>query len=64
MQTDQVSETPFSVENSLIHDGKPTKNQEILIIIIFILLSLLRRRLEAYEATTILLHASDLCIYV
>jgi hypothetical protein len=37
MQTDKVSETPFYVENSLPDDGKPTKNQAVLIISIFII---------------------------
>ena len=64
MQTDQVSETQFSVGNSLPDDGRSARNQEILIVSIFILLSLLRRRMEAYETTTLLVHAFDLCIYV
>jgi hypothetical protein len=53
-----------SVGNSLPDDGKPTKNQAIPIINIFILLSLHRRRMEAYKTTTLLVHTSDLCIYV
>jgi hypothetical protein len=70
--TDQVfscgcKEIKFQKRRSLLRIAyqtteKPTKNQAILIISIFILLSLPRRRLEAYETTTLLVHASDLCI--
>ena len=42
----------------------PPKNQAISIMGIFILFSLHRRRMEAYKTTTLLVHASDLCIYV
>jgi hypothetical protein len=55
-----------SVGNSLPDDEKPTqKKKKNLIISIFILLSLLRRKMEAYETTTLLVqYMRPICVFM